>query len=147
MDNCTVFTMGFCKKSAEEFFGKLQQAGVRRVVDVRLKNTSSLAGFTKKQDIEFFLREVAGIAYVHRPDLAPTKELLDDYKNKRIDWAEYECRFNVLLNERRPEEQLTKDEFDSACLLCSESSADKCHRRLVAEYLAQHWGNLEIQHL
>ena len=142
-----LFTMGFSGKSAQVFFSKLQQAGVRRLVDVRLSNVSQLAGFTKKRDIEFFLREIAGIAYVHRPDLAPTKEILDDYKKKRFDWAEYERRFNDLLDERRPEEQLTATEFDTACLLCSEPKADKCHRRLVAEYLARRWGNMEIRHL
>ncbi len=143
----TLFTMGFAGKPAEVFFRKLQQAGVRRLVDVRLNNVSQLAGFTKKQDIEFFLREIAGIAYVHRPGLAPTKEILDDYKKKRIDWPEYERRFNDLLNERRPEEQLKQEEFGSACLLCSEPKADKCHRRLAAEYLAQKWGNVEIRHI
>ncbi len=143
----TLFTMGSSGKSAEVFFSKLHQAGIRRLVDVRLNNVSQLAGFTKKRDIEFFLREIAGIVYVHRPELAPTKEILDDYKKKRIDWAEYERRFNNLLDERSPEDQLTAEEFDSTCLLCSEPKPDKCHRRLVAEHLARRWSNLEIRHL
>ena len=143
----SLFTMGFAGKSAEDFFSELRKAGVRRLVDVRLNNVSQLAGFTKKRDLQFFLRELAGIAYIHRPELAPTKDILNDYKKKRIDWAEYERRFNQLMEQRQPEDQLTAAEFDSACLLCSEPKAETCHRRLVAEYLARKWGNVDIQHL
>lgn len=143
----TVFTIGFTGHSAEEFFEKLQKAGVKTLVDVRLNNVSQLAGFAKKRDLEYFLRVIAGIDYVHEKSLAPTKDILDDYKKKRIDWAEYERRFNSLLEERQPADHLQPDSLDRACLLCSEHEADQCHRRLVTEYLESRWGNVVTKHL
>jgi len=142
-----LFTIGFAGKSAEEFFGAVRQAGVRRVVDVRLNNVSQLAGFTKKRDLPYFLRTIADIEYEHRPELAPTKEILDDYKKKRIDWSEYERRFKALLAERQLAQRFKAEQFDHACLLCSEAKPQKCHRRLVAEHFKDAWGEVEIRHL
>jgi uncharacterized protein (DUF488 family) len=143
----TLFTMGFAGKSAQDFFDKLKQSGVRSVIDVRLNNSSQLAGFTKKRDLEFFLRAVAGIDYLNGPDFAPTKEILDDYKKKRIDWNEYETRYRRLIEGRRPADRLKPGDFDRACLLCSEPTPEHCHRRLAAEYLKDVWGNVTIVHL
>lgn len=143
----TIFTIGFTKKHAREFFTILKEAGVATVIDVRLNNVSQLAGFTKKPDLEYFLQDLAGIAYIHKPDLAPTKEILDAYKKKDIDWTEYERQFRSLLIERRAENTLTPQLANRACLLCSEPKPEKCHRRLTAEYLRQKWGNVEIVHL
>ena len=143
----TVFTIGFSKRSARQFFRILQQAGVKKVVDIRLNNISQLAGFTKKEDLEFFLHSIAGIEYKHHTELAPTKEILNDYKKKKISWPEYEERFSRLMIERQIENIVGADELDHACLLCSEPKADKCHRRLVAEYLQSKWDNMEIRHL
>ena len=142
-----IFTIGFAKRGAREFFSALHSAGVRRVVDVRLNNVSQLAGFTKRADLEYFLSAIGGIAYVHQPDLAPTKEILDAYKKKQIDWTEYERLFLGLLRDRRAESLISPDEMDGACLLCSEPTAKKCHRRLVTEYLRENWGNVEVCHL
>jgi len=142
-----LFTIGFTGKSAQQFFEKLAEAGVRRLVDTRLNNISQLAGFTKKRDLEYFLRAIGDIDYVHDPQLAPTKDILDDYKKKRIDWSEYERHFRRLMETRRPDERLMPSELDHACLLCSEPTAEYCHRRLVAEYLKTHWGSVEVQHL
>ena len=142
-----LFTIGFAGTSAQDFFGKLQQAGVRRVVDIRLNNVSQLAGFTKKRDLPFFLRAIVGIEYAHVLDLAPTKEILDDYKKKRIDWAQYERSYGQILQERRPADRLAPAEFDHACLLCSEVDPRRCHRRLAAEYLRDTWENVVIEHL
>ena len=147
LTSVTLFTIGFTGKSAQEFFEKLQRAGVRRLIDTRLNNVSQLAGFTKKRDLEYFLRAIANIDYAHDPELAPTKDMLDDYKQKRIDWDEYERRFDELLRLRRPAERLSPDEVDGACLLCSEPTPDNCHRRLVAEYLKEEWKNVTIEHL
>jgi uncharacterized protein (DUF488 family) len=147
MNPITLFTIGFTGKSAEEFFETLRKAGVRRLVDVRLNNVSQLAGFTKKKDLAYFLRTIAQIDYVHEPLLAPTKEILDAFKKKRIEWSDYQRRFQGLLSERRPEERLAAGEFDRACLLCSEPTPEQCHRRLVAEYLKQQWEDVEIRHL
>ncbi len=140
-------TIGFAGHSAEEFFGKLQRAGVKTLFDVRLTNVSQLAGFAKRRDIEYFLRTIAGIGYVHEKGLAPTKEILDDYKKKRIQWAEYEERFTRLLLDRQPDKRLHPDELDGGCLLCSEREPEHCHRRLAAEYLRREWGDVEIIHL
>jgi uncharacterized protein (DUF488 family) len=142
-----LFTIGFTGKSAKEFFEKLRRAGVRRLVDTRLNNVSQLSGFTKKRDLEYFLHAIADIEYVHDVQLAPTKDILDDYKKKRIDWSQYERCFRKLMETRQPDKLLSPDELDHACLLCSEPTPEHCHRRLVAEYLKSHWKNVVVQHL
>ena len=142
-----VSTIGFTKKSARRFFELLQKSGVKRIVDVRLNNGSQLAGFAKKDDLAWFARELCGMDYVHLPDLAPTKDLLSNYRHGRIDWNTYEGRFINLMRERRIEEAIPKEVVSDGCLLCSEDQPHHCHRRLVAEYLNRHWGDLEIEHL
>jgi uncharacterized protein (DUF488 family) len=142
-----VFTIGFTKKSAEAFFGKLREAGVRRLVDVRLNNVSQLAGFSKRDDLRYFLKAICGIGYVHKPELAPTQSMLDEYKKHSHDWPQYEKQFLALMAERRVEETVPKDLLENACLLCSEEKPVHCHRRLVAEYLNGKWGGVETVHL
>lgn len=142
-----VYTIGFTQKPAEQFFRLLRHAGVKRVVDVRLNNTGQLAGFSKKDDLIFFLRELGGIGYVHVPDLAPTKEILDAYKKHKGSWPVYEQEFLSLMEKRRIDEAVARDVVDQGCLLCSENKPHHCHRRLVAEYLSRKWGDLETQHL
>ncbi|MCX8005603.1 MAG: DUF488 domain-containing protein [Burkholderiaceae bacterium] len=142
-----LFTIGFTRKTAETFFGLLRGSGAKRVVDVRLNNVSQLAGFAKKDDLAFFLKELAGMEYVHVPELAPTQEMLDAYKKQKGDWRLYEQRFLGLMRERKIEEKLPRSLFDGGCLLCSEDKPHHCHRRLVAEYLQQHWGDVEVKHL
>lgn len=142
-----IFTIGFAQKNAREFFTKLKEAGVKTVIDIRLNNVSQLAGFTKEQDLPYLLQEIADIQYIHKPELAPTKDILDAYKKKNIDWTEYERRFRQLLIERHIEDVITPQLVDKACLLCSEPKADKCHRRLTAEYFRELWENVEIVHL
>lgn len=147
MSRIKLFTIGFTKKSAERFFTLLGEAGVERVLDVRLNNVSQLAGFAKKDDLAFFLRAIHSIGYRHLPDLAPTQDILDAYKKEKGDWALYEQRFLELMRGRRIEEAPDRALFDKACLLCSEDEAHHCHRRLVAEYLAEKWGEVEVVHL
>jgi uncharacterized protein (DUF488 family) len=142
-----LYTIGFTKKNAEQFFGKLKQAGLRRIIDTRLNNVSQLAGFTKKDDLRFFAKEILGIDYVHIPSLAPTKDILDAYKKNGGDWTTYEQKFNELIRTRHIESTLDKGMLDGACLLCSEATPHHCHRRLVAEYLRNSWGDVEIKHL
>lgn len=142
-----IFTIGFTKKSAEQFFTRLKQPGLVRVVDTRLNNVSQLAGFTKKNDLSFFLREICHIDYVHLPELAPTQEILDAYKKNGGDWKTYERQFLELMVRRRVEETLDKKLISGGCLLCSESTPEHCHRRLVAECLREKWGDVDIQHL
>lgn len=142
-----LYTIGFTKKTAEAFFEALRGSGVKRVVDVRLNNVSQLAGFAKKGDLAYFLREICGIDYVHLPILAPSKEMLDAFKRRGGEWTDYERRFLDLMARRRIEEQVPKDAFANGCLLCSEDKPHHCHRRLVAEYLKGHWGDVEIKHL
>jgi uncharacterized protein (DUF488 family) len=143
----TLFTIGFTGHSAEEFFSKLQRAGVKTLFDVRLNNVSQLAGFAKRKDLEYFLRKICDIDYVHEKSLAPTKDILDDYKKKRISWDDYEVRFNRLLATRHPETHLTPDELDHGCLLCSEHEHQHCHRRLVTEHLEKSWPGVNVVHL
>lgn len=142
-----IFTIGFTRKTAAEFFGALQQAGVRRVVDVRLHNSSQLSGFSKREDLEYFLRTIAGIDYVHLPELAPTDEMLADYKKRRGSWDEYARRFLDLMAARKIEQTIAPELIDGGCLLCSEDKPHQCHRRLVAEYLQQHWSGVDTRHL
>ncbi len=143
----TLFTIGFTKKTAEEFFTKLQAANVKLLVDVRLNNVSQLAAFTKRDDLKYFLQTIAGIDYQHLPELSPTKDILDAYKKKEIEWSEYELEFQRLLQSRHIESIVEQEQMDHACLLCSEPQPDHCHRRLVAEYLQTCWGNTRIEHL
>jgi uncharacterized protein (DUF488 family) len=142
-----VFTIGFTKKSAEVFFGALRRPGLRRIVDVRLNNVSQLAGFSKRDDLRFFAAAICGLNYVHLPDLAPTQEMLDEYKKKHGNWADYESKFNSLMAQRQIESKVSKELIDGGCLLCSEDKPRNCHRRLVAEYLQQKWDGLEIEHI
>lgn len=142
-----VFTIGFTKKNAEQFFSRLKNSEIKRVVDIRLNNVSQLAGFTKKEDLAFFLREICHINYIHLPELAPTQKLLDTYKKQGGDWQAYESQFLELMASRHIEETTDKKIIDGGCLLCSEATPEHCHRRLVAEYLNKKWGNIQIQHL
>lgn len=146
-DALRIYTIGFTKTSAENFFTRLQKAKVKRVVDVRLNNVSQLAGFSKKEDLRYFLGAICASEYVHRPELAPTEDILDAYRKNRSDWPAYERRFLGLMTSRRVEDALSPDWLDGACLLCSEDTAHRCHRRLVAEYLRTKWGELDIIHL
>ncbi len=142
-----IYTIGFTKKNAEQFFRRLKQPGLVRVLDIRLNNVSQLAGFTKRDDLRFFLRELNGIDYRHLPELAPTKAILDEYKKNKGDWSTYEHQFLALMAQRKIEMTIQKTLVDGACFLCSEATPDHCHRRLVAEYLRSSWGDIEITHL
>ncbi len=142
-----LYTIGFTKSTAESFFARLKQAGVKKVIDVRLNNVSQLAGFAKKEDLQYFLKEICGIDYEHRPELAPTQEILDTYKKQHGDWTAYEKEITTLMAERRIESAIPHAAIDGACLLCSEDKPLHCHRRLVAEYLKDKWGDLDIIHL
>lgn len=142
-----LFTIGFTQKSAEEFFDSLIESGIKRVIDVRLNNVSQLAGFTKRRDLEYFLQTIGQISYVHLPELAPTKDILDAYKKKKGDWQEYESKFIALMKQRKIAEKISPELLDGGCLLCSEPTPHHCHRRLVAEYLQEHWGEVKICHL
>ena len=120
---------------------------MKRILDVRLNNVSQLAGFAKRDDLRYFLKKICNINYICIPELAPTKEIMDAYKKDKGDWSLYEKRFLTLMSNRRIEERLSKGILDGGCLLCSEDKPDRCHRRLVAEYLNDKWGKLEITHI
>jgi uncharacterized protein (DUF488 family) len=143
-----IYTIGFTQTTAESFFGRLKDAGVRRLLDVRLNNSSQLAGFAKGRDLPYFLRELLGASYEHEPLLAPTQELLDAYKKQGGSWDDYERTFLDLMEERRIEAVLDPADFETpTALLCSEATAEHCHRRLVCEYLGRHWPDLKAVHL
>jgi len=143
-----IYTIGFTQTTAEHFFGRLKAAGIQRLLDVRLNNSSQLAGFAKARDLPFFMRELLGASYEHDPRLAPTQDLLDEYKKHKGDWGAYERRFLALMAERRIENALSRGEFETpSVLLCSEATAENCHRRLVCEYLADRWSGIRPVHL
>ena len=143
----TVFTIGFTQKSANQFFESLGKAGVQRVIDVRLNNKSQLAGFSKREDLTYFLNKILGIGYLHEPLLAPTQEMLGEYKKNKGSWADYEQRFLNLMEQRKIEDVIPPEIVAGSCLLCSENQPHHSHRRLVADYLQKKWGRLEIRHL
>jgi uncharacterized protein (DUF488 family) len=144
----TIYTIGHTKKTLEQFIRLLQQAGVDAVIDVRLRNTSQLAGFAKRDDLAFLLRKAFDIEYEHHPELAPTPEIFDAYKAD-ADWSAYERAFLPLLAERDAKttgcDILAR--YHKPCLLCAEPAPDHCHRRLVAEHWAEHLSDVEVIHL
>ena len=148
MDKVDITTIGFTKTNAEGFFERLLKAGVKKVVDVRLHNTSQLAGFAKADDLAYFLKKLGDIQYIHQPMLAPTDSIFKAYKKEKGDWRVYEGRFLELMTERKIEERLKPKSLEGCCLLCSEATPHHCHRRLVCEYLNAKWdGRLNVRHL
>jgi uncharacterized protein (DUF488 family) len=141
-----IYTIGFTKHTSEEFFEKLKSVGVKRVIDIRLNKTSQLAAFAKGSDLPYLLKSTGGIEYLSHSELAPTKELLKSYRSKEITWEEFETSYKNQIKDTKAILGLNKDDFEDACLLCSENTAEKCHRRLLAEELAQLWA-VEIIHL
>jgi uncharacterized protein (DUF488 family) len=144
-----IYTIGFTQKRAELFFDLLRLNGVQRLIDIRVHPDGQLSGFARKDDLPYFLSKLAdGCQYVHTLELAPTKEILKDYRTDS-DWNRYVQRFETLMSERGIPETLNRQEFEAlaSCLLCSEATPEKCHRRLVAERLATHWPDVEIIHL
>lgn len=142
-----IYTIGFSKKNLKEFITRLKNAGVKKVIDVRLNNTSQLAGYAKKEDLEYVLGLV-GIDYEHHPELAPTEDLLKSYKNRQITWQEYEKIYKDLLIQREPLQSIDFGKQEGPfCLLCSEDKPDRCHRRLLAEYYRDRLPEVEIGHL
>ncbi len=147
MNDIKLYTMGFGQKTAKKFFSLLLQNSIAKLIDVRLNNVSQLAGFTKRDDLAYFLEKICNCDYEHRPDWAPTKELLDGYKSKKIDWPTYEQEFVQIIRQRNISGSVNPESLDMACLLCSEPLPEQCHRRLVAEYFKRQLGNLTIIHL
>jgi uncharacterized protein (DUF488 family) len=145
--NINLFTIGFTQKTAQEFFELLTKAGVKRIIDTRLNNVSQLAGFAKRQDLKYFLKQIADIEYIHLLDLAPSKDILEPYKKKQTDWQTYEKSFLDLIKQRQIETKVVPEILNGGCLLCSEAQPHHCHRRLVAEYLNNKLGNINICHL
>lgn len=143
-----VYSIGFTKKTAEQFFGILKRENIQRLIDVRLNNVSQLAGFTKRDDLRYFLGEICNAEYLHEPLLAPTQDLLDAFKKRKGSWEQYERNFIALMSERRIEEKLDPSIFSiPTVLLCSEPTPARCHRRLVLEYLHNKWDTIFIRHL
>jgi uncharacterized protein (DUF488 family) len=143
-----IYTIGFTQSSAEHFFGRLGEAGVDRLLDVRLNHTSQLAGFAKARDLPYFLGALISATYEHQPLLAPTQEILDEFKKGGGSWQAYESAFMALMAKRRIETALDRAAFKTpTALLCSEATAENCHRRLVCDYLAEHWPELKAVHL
>lgn len=143
-----IYSIGFTKKTAEQFFGILKNQKIRRLLDVRLNNVSQLAGFAKREDLKYFLRKICNAEYLHELLLAPTQELMDSYKKGKSGWQEYASRFLALMAQRKIEKKLDRSQFSvRTVLLCSEAQADRCHRRLILDYLQDKWGGISIRHL
>jgi len=141
-----LFTIGFTKTSAKNFFERLKASGATKLIDVRLNNVSQLAGFAKRDDLRYFVDAICGMSYEHVPELAPTQDILDEYKKNGGAWDVYEENFKHLMALRHIED-IKREKLDGGCLLCSEDKPHHCHRRLVAEYLRDKWRDVEIVHL
>ncbi len=143
-----LFTIGFTKKTAEDFFSILVENQVDLLIDIRLNPNSQLAGFSKQENLPYFLKNLAACDYYYEPLLAPTKYLLSSYRKEK-DWVAYEKRYTALLEDRKIPESLDKGKYVShrSCLLCSEPTAEFCHRRLAAEFIKKFWNNLQIKHI
>lgn len=142
-----LYTIGFTGKSAEKFFDLLRNNGVKKIVDTRINNVSQLAGFAKGSDLKFFAEEIGHMTYEHNVDFAPTKELLANYRDKKVTWEQYEIEYLNLLDMRKIAQKINVDLLHEHCLLCSEHTPEKCHRRLLAEYLKQVKSDIQIIHL
>ena len=142
-----LYTIGFTEKTAEIFFTLLQKAGIKKILDVRINNISQLAGFAKGKDLAYFAKTIIDADYEHNTDLAPTKELLKDYRDNKISWIQYEKEYIDILNKRNILKKLDFNQLDGVCLLCSEHNPDMCHRRLLAEYLQKANVEIDIIHL
>jgi len=142
-----LFTIGFTEKTAETFFSLLKKAGVKKIIDTRLNNVSQLAGFAKGKDLEFFSKAILNVGYEHNINLAPTKELLTNYRDKKITWIQYEKEYVSILEKRDIIQKIDFEKLDGSCLLCSEHKPDMCHRRLLAEYLKKANKDIKIIHL
>ena len=142
-----LYTIGFTGKTAEVFFSLLRNNSVKKIVDTRLNNVSQLAGFAKGADLKFFAGEIGHMDYEHNVDLAPTKELLSRYREKKMSWQDYEKEYLDILEIRKIAQKTDIDSLHESCLLCSEHSPENCHRRLLAEYLKQKRPDIEIIHL
>ena len=147
-DNCyTIFTIGFTKKNAKDFFDLIKKNRINLLVDVRLNNQSQLAGFTKKNDLMYFLKEICDCSYVHKPLWAPNEQILKDYKNKAISWNDYDKKYISLLESRNITQDFNPEIYNNSCFLCSEPEPKQCHRRLLAEFLQKKNPNVTIKHL
>ena len=143
----TLFTIGFTQTTAEHFFNRLKKAKVETLIDTRLNNQSQLAGFAKKDDLPYFLKKIAKINYLHMPDLAPSKQILIDYREKKISWKVYEKRYLELIKKRKVEKLFKLKQLNNVCFLCSEAKPDNCHRRLLANFFKDKFKKLLIIHL
>jgi len=142
-----LLTIGFTEKTAETFFNLLEKAGVKKLIDIRLNNVSQLAGFAKGKDLEFFAKSIIGVGYEHNINFAPTKELLKNYRDKKITWSQYEKEYISIIEKREIIQKTDFEKLDGSCFLCSEHKPDMCHRRLLAEYLKKANKEIEIIHL
>lgn len=142
-----IYTIGFTGKTAEKFFALLNNAGVKKIVDTRINNVSQLSGFAKGSDLKFFAKEICNMSYEHIIDFAPSKELFKRYRDKEMSWPEFEIEYLNLLDLRKIAQKIELEKLHKNCLLCSEHTPEKCHRRLLAEYINQVKGNVEIIHL
>ena len=142
-----LFTIGSTKKKAEDFFTSIKHHRIKRVLDIRLNNDEHLTSFARMQHLTYFLDELCNCDYIHIPMLAPTKEIFYGYKNKKISWEEYTVEYSALLKSRKVENSIFLDDLNQSCLLCSESTADMCHRRLAADYLKDKYKQIKIIHI
>ena len=145
----TLYTIGFTQKSAKQFFELIKKNKINMLVDIRLNNKSQLAGFTKGNDLNYFLSEICNCLYQHGVEYAPTKTILDDYKKKRISWDEYVNMYIPLINGRNAVNKFWNDfgSYENVCLLCSEPTPEHCHRRLLAEVIAASNPQISVKHI
>ena len=142
-----LFTIGFTKKSAEEFFNLLISNRVERIVDIRINNSSQLSRFAKAEDLQYFAKAIGNIDYLYRTDFAPTIDLMKKIRKNEMSWEEYEVEYLNFLDMRKIAKKVNVEEFNNNCFLCSEHTPEKCHRRLLVEYFQKLNNDVKIIHL
>lgn len=147
MQNSVIYTIGYTKRTAQSFFTSLKDEGIKILIDIRLNNNSQLAGYAKKDNLAYLLKELCSCDYLYLPECAPSKGILDNYHSNAIDWQMYESQFLGLLESRNPIVNIKNINIDHSCLLCAEFTPENCHRKLVAEYIQQHIHGTLIKHL
>ena len=142
-----LFTIGYTKKSAEKFFEIMSDNKIEIVADVRLYNSTQLAGFSKSVDLQYFLKKICGCNYIALKQLAPNPSLFENYKNGKTTWNEYEKIYNKFLDTQANLDFFYAFKNKRICILCAESTPEHCHRRLIAEKISKTHDNVKITHL
>jgi uncharacterized protein (DUF488 family) len=141
-----IYTIGYTPKTAEQFFELIKKNNIKLLLDIRLNNKSQIAGFTKRENLPYFLWELCQCKYEHCLEFTPNEEM---YNEKKISWERYTRDYIILIESRGTYKNFIDRfaDYENICLLCSESTPDRYHRRLLAEMIIQNNPDTILTHL